>query len=68
MVVIAILSKFLNWTQTLKKQFVNAYKFSNHINKFILLQRKGVYPYEYMDDWGKLTKHHCLKKKIFTVI
>ena len=28
------------------------YKFSNHdINKFILLLQKGVYPYEYMDDW-----------------
>ena len=25
----------------------------NDINKFILLLRKGIYPYEYMDDWQK---------------
>ena len=24
---------------------------SNDINKFTLLLQKGVYPYEYMDDW-----------------
>ena len=23
------------------------------MNKFVSLLRKGVYPYEYMDDWGK---------------
>ena len=35
----------------LKKRFKNTFKFSNNdINKFILLLRKGVYPYEYMDD------------------
>ena len=25
-------------------------------NKFILLLQKSVYPYEYMDDWGKCNK------------
>ena len=26
------------------------------MNKFILLLRKGVYPYEYMDDWKKFNE------------
>ena len=35
----------------LKEQFLNAYKYSNHDgNKFILLLRKGIYCYEYMDN------------------
>ena len=33
--------------KNLKKQFKNIFKFSNNdINKFLLLIRKGVYPYE----------------------
>ena len=40
--------------ENFKKQFVNSCNFSNHdINKFILLLRKGAYPYKYMDDWEK---------------
>ena len=35
----------------LQERFCNTYKFSNHdSNKFILLMRKGIYPYEHMDD------------------
>ena len=38
--------------ENLKEQFFNAYKFFNcDNNKFILLLRKDVYPYEYVDDW-----------------
>ena len=35
----------------LMKGFANTNKHSNHdINQFVFLLRKGVYPYEYMDD------------------
>ena len=34
------------------KRFKSTYEFFNkYLNKFILLLREGVYPYEYMDDW-----------------
>ena len=40
-----------------KKNFRNTYNFCNKdINKFMLLLRKGVYPYEYMDDWARFNK------------
>ena len=36
------------------KKFSNTYEFCNgHIDKFILLLRKGVYAYEYMDSWER---------------
>ena len=45
------------WKKTdeeLKKQFQNTYKFSNNgTNKFLLLLKKCVYPYECMDEWEK---------------
>ena len=49
----------------LKERFFNTYKFSNHDNKFILLLRKGVYPYEYMDDWGKFNETLLPEKEDF---
>ena len=40
--------------EELKKRFNNIFNFANDdINKFILMLRKGVYPYDYMDDWKK---------------
>ena len=40
--------------EELKKQYKNKFKFSNNdISNFILLLKKVVCPYEYMDDWEK---------------
>ena len=37
--------------------FSNTYRLSNNNNKkFILLLRKGVYPYEYIDDWKRFNE------------
>ena len=42
---------------SLKLKFPDNYQLSNeNIDEFILLLKKGVYPYEYMDDWNKLNE------------
>ena len=35
------------------------------INKFVLLLRKGVYPYEYMDSWKRFDETSLPDKKRF---
>ena len=41
--------KQVNW---LIKKIPSVYQFCNgELNKFLLLLRKGIYPYEYMDSW-----------------
>ena len=50
--------------EELKKRFNNTNKFSNNdINKFTLLLRKDVYPYEYMDEWEKFNETSLSEKE-----
>ena len=50
----------------LKEKFPNTYRLCNNdINKFILLLRKGVYPYEYMDSWERFDETELLNKESF---
>ena len=57
----------LNPISGLIKKFSNAYEFCNEdINKFILLLRKGVYPYEYTDGWERFDERSLFIKKLFT--
>ena len=47
-------------------KFSNTYKFCNKdLDKFILLSRKGVYPYEYMDSWERFNETKLTSKKDF---
>ena len=44
-------------TEELKNKFKNTFKFSNNdVNKFMLLLIKGVYPYDYMNDWERFNE------------
>ena len=48
------------------KKFPNIYQFSNgDINKFVLLLRKGVYPFEYMNSWIRFDETSLPDKKAF---
>ena len=48
------------------EKFPRTYKFCNgNLNKFVLLLRKGVYPYEYMDSWERFNEISLPPKKSF---
>ena len=56
--------KYFN--KELIKKFANIYEFCNcDINKFILLLRKDIYPYEYMSDWNKFNNTELPPKDAF---
>ena len=56
-----------DFNKELIQRFANVYEFCNgDLNKFILLLRKVVNPYEYWIVAKDLMKH-CLKKKLFIV-
>ena len=55
-----------DFNEDLNKRFASTYEFCNEdINKFILLLRKGVYPYEYMDSWERFDEPSLPDKKAF---
>ena len=55
-----------DFNKELIERFANTYRFCNgDINKFILLLRKGDYPYEYMDSWRRFNETSFPDKKAF---
>ena len=48
------------------ERFANTYKFcDNDLDKFIMLLRKGVYPYEYIGEWDKFNEKVLPGKESF---
>ena len=48
------------------ERFASTFKFCNNdLNKFVMLLRKGVYPYEYLDGWDKLNETSIPNKESF---
>ena len=55
-----------DFNKELIKRFANTYNFCNNdLNKFILLLRKGVCPYEYMDNWERFDETSLPDKESF---
>ena len=55
-----------NFNKDLIQRFANTYEFCNgDLNKFILLLRKGVYPYKYMDSWQRFDEISISDKEAF---
>ena len=60
-------NKYFN--KELINRFSNIYKFCKEdINKFILLSRKGVYPYEYMKSWERFNETSLPKKDFYNYL
>ena len=55
-----------DFNKELIERFANIYEFCNgDLNKFILLLRKGVYSYEYMDNWERFDETSLPDKESF---
>ena len=55
-----------DFSKELIKRFANNYNFCiGDLNNFILLLRKGVYPYEYMDNWERFNETSLPNKESF---
>ena len=55
-----------DFNKELIKRFANIYELCNKdINKFILLLRKGIYPYEYMNSWERFDETSLPDKEVF---
>ena len=58
--------RWLKPVKVLIKKYPSLYQFYNGcLNKFILLLRKGVYPYEYMNSWERFEETSLPDKKVF---
>ena len=57
---------FAKSVNDLIEKFPRMYKFCNgNLNKFVLLLRRDVYPYEYMDSWERFNETSLPPKKSF---
>ena len=55
-----------DFNKELFKRFTNTFEFcDNDLNKFLILLRKGVYPYEYLDGWNKFNEKVLPSKESF---
>ena len=70
----ALIFRYFNYKKNYEKEinkelierFASTYKFCNNdLNKFVMLLRKGVYPYEYMDGWDKFNETSIPNKESF---
>ena len=54
------------FNKVLLEKFSNTYEFcGNDMDKFLILLRKGVYPYEYMDGWDRFSEKALPDKDSF---
>ena len=66
MAVKRIIKIYKDFNKELIERFANIYEFCNRdLNKFILLLRKGFYPYEYMDNWERFDETSLPDKESF---